>query len=53
MLEICELFEHVGRSSYKYLGPKEISKYSGGVFHFPQGISKIHKIGNWQDGEIV
>jgi hypothetical protein len=50
MQEICELFEHVGRSSYKYLGPKEISKYSGGVFHFPQGISKIHKIGNWQDG---
>lgn len=53
MQEICELFEHQGRSSYKYLGPKEVSKYTGPVFHYPQGLNRIHKIGNWNNGEFT
>lgn len=50
MTEICELFEHVDKGRYKYLGSKEVSNYTGCVFHYPQGKNKIYKIGNWENG---
>ena len=50
MLEIIEIFEYLSRDQYKYIGPKNVSNYSGPVFHNPKGKSHEYKIGNWDKG---
>ena len=50
MNEIIEIFEYLGRDTYKYIGTKEISKYSGPVFHNPLGGKHEYKIGDWFNG---
>ena len=50
MNEIIEIFEYLGRDTYKYIGTKEISKYSGPVFHNPLGGKHEYKIGDWENG---
>ena len=50
MNEIIEIFEYLGRDNYKFIGTKEISKYSGPVFHNPIGENHEYKIGNWENG---
>ena len=53
MNEIIEIFEYLGRDNYKFIGTKEISKYSGPVFHNPIGENHEYKIGNWEKGAHV
>ncbi len=50
MSDICPLFEYLDRNTYKYIGPIEISRYTGNACHFPQGQNRIHQIGSWNDG---
>jgi transcription elongation GreA/GreB family factor len=50
MNEIIELFEYISRDTYKYIGTKEISNYSGPVFHNPLGKNHEYKIGDWKNG---
>jgi hypothetical protein len=50
MNEIIELFEYIGRDSYKYIGPRELSNYTGPVFHNPLGKNHEYKIGEWNNG---
>lgn len=50
MNEIIEIFKYLGRDNYKFIGTKEISKYSGPVFHNPIGENHEYKIGNWENG---
>jgi hypothetical protein len=50
MNEIIEIFEYLGRDTYKYIGTKDLSKYTGPVFHNPLGGKNEYKIGDWLNG---
>jgi len=50
MNEIIEIFEYLGRDTYKYIGSKDLSKYTGPVFHNPLGGKNEYKIGDWEKG---
>ena len=50
MNEIIEIFEYLGRDTYKYIGTKDLSKYTGPVFHNPLVGKNEYKIGDWLNG---
>lgn len=43
------IFEHIERSTYKYLG--ENYPYNGKIYHQPKGCNEI-LVGEWINGEI-
>jgi hypothetical protein len=45
-------FEYLGNGNYRYLGPKEISKYSGRLVHSPKGSNAEYQVGQWTDGKL-
>jgi hypothetical protein len=52
MIDTLCLFEYFGRATYKFIDTEEVSKYTGKVFHVPQGESNEYLIGNFFKGEM-